>query len=432
MQMADIAMLGVDAAVGGIDQRKIHMLAREHLPNFGFPSPVCIHTPILNGLDGKKMSSSQGNYISVADSEEEIRKKCQRAFCPPETAENPVLQIFQYHIFPRLPEIVLKRPEKFGGNRYSPITQILKLPTAKERFIRLISKKPVVMALWRSLPRCATIYGDMKKNIRLTGRGLPLKIEEEKRHSISDLLKWVFALKMRTTLKSARMYLTRSLSLPCNKLVHKKWLTAIGGSISTGKEANVFFGEREDASVAIKIYRIQSANFTTMSSYITGDRRFSHVKKSKKELVFAWTRKEFSNLARAKEAGLPVPEPLVWDRNILIMSFLGDGECPYPQLRSAEIDNPARVYENIMAMIDTLYNKAELVHGDLSEFNILYSDQPYLIDMGQSVTRDHPRALQFLMRDIRNMNRFFKKRGCEVKTEYEIFNSVTGRNVSQP
>ena len=216
------------------------------------------------------------------------------------------------------------------------------------------------------------------------------------------------------------------------KLVHKKWITAIGGSISTGKEANVFLGDREDQAVAIKIYRIQSANFTTMSSYVTGDRRFSHVKKSKKELIFAWTRKEFSNLARAKEAGLPVPEPLVWDRNILIMSFLGDGECPYPQLRSAEIDNPAQVYENIMAMIDTLYNKAELVHGDLSEFNILYSDQPYLIDMGQSVTRDHPRALQFLMRDIRNMNRFFKKRGCEVKTEYEIFNAVTGLNVSQP
>ena len=117
MQMADIAMLGVDAAVGGIDQRKIHMLAREHLVNFGYKAPVCIHTPILNGLDGKKMSSSQGNYISVADSEEEIRKKCQKAFCPPEISENPILQIFQYHIFPRLPEITIKRPEKFGGNR---------------------------------------------------------------------------------------------------------------------------------------------------------------------------------------------------------------------------------------------------------------------------------------------------------------------------
>ena len=117
MQMADIAMLGVDAAVGGIDQRKIHMLAREHLVNFGYKAPVCIHTPILNGLDGKKMSSSQGNYISVADSEEEIRKKCRKAFCPPEIPENPILQIFQYHIFPRLRKITIHRPEKFGGDR---------------------------------------------------------------------------------------------------------------------------------------------------------------------------------------------------------------------------------------------------------------------------------------------------------------------------
>ncbi len=117
MQAADIALLGVDAAVGGIDQRKIHMLAREHLINFKYPAPVCIHTPILNGLDGKKMSSSQGNYISVADSEDDIRKKCQKAFCPPEIAENPILQILQHHIFPRLPEVTIKRPEKFGGDR---------------------------------------------------------------------------------------------------------------------------------------------------------------------------------------------------------------------------------------------------------------------------------------------------------------------------
>ena len=215
------------------------------------------------------------------------------------------------------------------------------------------------------------------------------------------------------------------------KLVHKKWFSVIGGSISTGKEANVFYGEREDVPLAIKIYRIQSANFTTMSSYITGDRRFTHVKKSRKDLIFAWTRKEFSNLVRSRDAGIPVPEPLVWDRNILIMSFLGEGECPFPQIRNVTLSEPAEEYDAIMNMIDILYKKAELVHGDLSEFNILYGDKPYLIDMGQSVTRDHPRALQFLMRDIRNINRFFQKQ-CEVKTEYEIFNAVTGLNVAEP
>jgi len=155
------------------------------------------------------------------------------------------------------------------------------------------------------------------------------------------------------------------------------------------------------------------------------------VKKSRKDLIFAWTRKEFSNLVRARDAGIPVPEPLVWDRNILIMSFLGEGECPFPQIRNVTLSEPAQEYETIMNMIDILYKKAELVHGDLSEFNILYGDKPYLIDMGQSVTRDHPRALQFLMRDIRNINRFFQKQ-CDVKTEYDVFNAVTGLNVAEP
>lgn len=117
MQIQDIASLGVDAAVGGIDQRKIHMLAREHLPSIGYKAPVCIHMPIINGLDGRKMSSSAGNYISVADAEEVIRKKSSKAFCPPEEEENPVLQVFRYHIFPRTACVVIQRPEKFGGDR---------------------------------------------------------------------------------------------------------------------------------------------------------------------------------------------------------------------------------------------------------------------------------------------------------------------------
>jgi RIO kinase 1 len=215
------------------------------------------------------------------------------------------------------------------------------------------------------------------------------------------------------------------------KLVHKKWLSVIGGSISTGKEANVFYGERDSAAIAIKIYRIRTANFTTMSSYIIGDRRFSHVKKAKKELIFAWTKKEFSNLVRARDAGIDVPEPLVWDRNILIMSFLGEGEIPYPQLRNVDLEDPADTYAGILGIIDTLYNKAELVHADLSEFNILFGDKPYLIDMGQSVTRDHPRALPFLMRDIRNINRFFKNR-CDIRNDVDIFNAVTGLNAVEP
>jgi len=117
MQAIDIAMLGVDVAVGGIDQRKIHMLARENLKALDFETPVCIHTPILLGLDGTKMASSKDNFISVDDTEEDIYKKFKKAFCKMgDTEENPILALFRYHIFPRYEKIVIERPEKFGGN----------------------------------------------------------------------------------------------------------------------------------------------------------------------------------------------------------------------------------------------------------------------------------------------------------------------------
>ncbi len=119
MQAMDIAMLGVDVAVGGIDQRKIHMLAREELPNLGFSAPVCIHTPILPGLDGRKMSSSKGNYISVDDSEADVKNKIKNAFCPAgEVENNPVLYLFKYHISPRFKTLIIERPEKYGGDMH--------------------------------------------------------------------------------------------------------------------------------------------------------------------------------------------------------------------------------------------------------------------------------------------------------------------------
>lgn len=117
MQALDIAYLDVDVAVGGIDQRKIHMLAREGLPELGYRAPICIHTPILLGLDGTKMSSSKGNYISVDDTPDDIIKKMKGAFCKEgEVKDNPVLSLFKYHIMPRYPQITIKRPEKYGGD----------------------------------------------------------------------------------------------------------------------------------------------------------------------------------------------------------------------------------------------------------------------------------------------------------------------------
>lgn len=118
MQAIDIADLHIDLAVGGIDQRKIHMLAREELPRLGLPGPVCMHTPLIPGLNGEKMSSSKGNNIAVDEPAADVEKKIKSAFCPAKEVENnPVLAICKYHVFPRIEEgMTVKRPEKFGGD----------------------------------------------------------------------------------------------------------------------------------------------------------------------------------------------------------------------------------------------------------------------------------------------------------------------------
>ncbi len=128
MQTLDIEYLDVDLAVGGLDQRKVHMLAREGLPELGYQARPCLHTPILADLTTGvgKMSASSGVTISMEDSTDQINDVVQSAFCPPtrdpdpdeegRERENPVLELFQYHVFPRFEAVTVERPDEYGGN----------------------------------------------------------------------------------------------------------------------------------------------------------------------------------------------------------------------------------------------------------------------------------------------------------------------------
>ena len=118
MQALDIDDLNANVAVGGMEQRKIHMLAREVLPTLGLEVPVCIHIPLIHGTDGSdKMSSSKGNFIAIDDSPKEIKNKVNKSFCPTGVVEdNPVIEMAHYYIFDEHEKMLIERPEKFGGN----------------------------------------------------------------------------------------------------------------------------------------------------------------------------------------------------------------------------------------------------------------------------------------------------------------------------
>jgi tyrosyl-tRNA synthetase len=132
MQCADIFHLNIDICQLGMDQRKVNMLAREIGPKLGFWKPAIVSHHMLMGLSAPpatglsgaergielKMSKSKPDTaIFMADSEEEIKKKLNQAYCPEkQVIENPILEYYKYIIFERFPEIKIERPEKFGGN----------------------------------------------------------------------------------------------------------------------------------------------------------------------------------------------------------------------------------------------------------------------------------------------------------------------------
>lgn len=136
IQVADILYSGFKLCLGGTDQRRAHVLARELAPKFGLEwKPVAIHTPLLIGLQGlsrmdigrvdedalmeAKMSKSKPQTaIFIHDSPEEIRKKISEAFCPPKQVEfNPVLEINRLLLLSRSgSSLHVERKEKFGGS----------------------------------------------------------------------------------------------------------------------------------------------------------------------------------------------------------------------------------------------------------------------------------------------------------------------------
>lgn len=122
MQALDEEYLGVDAQYGGVDQRKILVFAREHLPKIGYKSRVELMTPLIPGLQGPgaKMSASiTHSKIDLLDDEKTVKDKIDKSFCPAGTIEgNGVLSFVKYVLMSKSDApFVIKRPEKFGGDK---------------------------------------------------------------------------------------------------------------------------------------------------------------------------------------------------------------------------------------------------------------------------------------------------------------------------
>uniref|UniRef100_A0A8C5FJB1 Serine/threonine-protein kinase RIO3 n=1 Tax=Gadus morhua TaxID=8049 RepID=A0A8C5FJB1_GADMO len=223
------------------------------------------------------------------------------------------------------------------------------------------------------------------------------------------------------------------------KMVSAGTLERINGCISTGKESVVFHangGMLEEQpvpeEVVLKVFKTTLNEFKNRDRYIKDDYRFKDrfSKLNPRKIIRLWAEKEMHNL----KAGIPCPEVALLRKHILVLSFIGKDHVPAPKLKDTMLGaaDMKTAYYQVLQMMQQLYQECNLVHADLSEYNMLWHQgQVWLIDVSQSVEPSHPHGLQFLFRDCTNVSTFFQKRGvAEAMSVYELFNCVTGLDLT--
>ncbi|KAE8446806.1 hypothetical protein EG329_011583 [Mollisiaceae sp. DMI_Dod_QoI] len=229
------------------------------------------------------------------------------------------------------------------------------------------------------------------------------------------------------------------------QMINRGIVSEVNGCLSTGKEANVYGALSiptsdggEDVSPihrAIKVYKTSILVFKDRDRYVTGEHRFrsGYNKGNNRAMVKVWAEKEFRNLKRLYLAGIPCPEPVYLRLHVLVMSFLGDKKgWAAPRLRDVElqgddVDEQWRLlYLQMLGLMRRMYQICKLVHADLSEYNVLYHQKRlFIIDVSQSVEHDHPRSLEFLRMDIKNVSDFFRRKNADVLSEQVVFAFIT-------
>lgn len=230
------------------------------------------------------------------------------------------------------------------------------------------------------------------------------------------------------------------------KMLDRNVVSEINGCLSTGKEANVYHAKSnpQDAESeadliplqrAIKVYKTSILVFKDRDKYVTGEYRFrqGYNKSSNRAMVKVWAEKEMRNLRRIYAAGIPCPEPIYLRLHVLLMGFLGNRKgTPAPRLKDVELEGDdveatwKYLYLQLLGYMRILYQTCHLVHADLSEYNLLYHESKlWVIDVSQSVEHDHPKSLEFLRMDIKNVTDFFSRKGVDTLPERATFGFVT-------
>ncbi|MCS7110102.1 MAG: serine protein kinase RIO [Candidatus Caldarchaeum sp.] len=210
-------------------------------------------------------------------------------------------------------------------------------------------------------------------------------------------------------------------------------LREVMGVVSAGKESRVYHGVTGDGTeAAVKIYLVSSAEFKRHRlQYVVEDPRFKTIPQDFRKFIYLWAKREYANLVEAFDAGVSVPKPFVQSENVLVMQFLGENGKRFPLLveEAFEQDELENIRDQLVDNIQTLYSRAEMVHGDLSEYNVIVARdlKVYLIDFAQAVKRTHPLAESLLVKGVQALCNFFNRHGVFSDSESMLKRVMSAR-----
>ncbi|HIQ23493.1 MAG TPA: serine/threonine protein kinase [Pyrodictium delaneyi] len=214
--------------------------------------------------------------------------------------------------------------------------------------------------------------------------------------------------------------------LALHSLVERGILHALGDKLGVGKESDVYSGLTPGGErVIVKFHRVGRTSFQKIVRvrHYAAERPYS----SWLQLAKLAGQREFRALEELYRVGALVPKPLGYSRHAVVTEYI-EGVELYMYKDAME---PESMLKDIIDTLRKAYVEVGIVHGDLSEYNILVvieddKERPYIIDWPQYVEKEHPSAEQLLRRDVEYVARFFRKRyRVDVDTE-ELIRYVKG------
>jgi len=194
--------------------------------------------------------------------------------------------------------------------------------------------------------------------------------------------------------------------LAVRDLVRRGVIAYLGTMVGMGKESEIYIAKDSEGNViAVKFYKIGRVSFqkvVRVRSYLTDEPNWMIRSKVAAE-------REFKALKELMNYSKYVPKVYGWSRHAVVTEYIEGTEL----YRYAEAKDPLSMLRKILSTLRDAYVKVGIVHGDLSEYNVMVkieSEDPYIIDWPQYVYRDDPEHERYLRRDVEYIIKFFKRK----------------------